>query len=417
MHTSNLRSRLYTGALLAFVSFVTAAAGIAAPVNLEQIPLQPLKTKANAQAAVIHQGIPGGLNQQVRPASSRSKFVAEPDRTGTDVYIVRLHDLPVATYDGRVHGYAATRSAMRHQPGARRSAYAQSAPITNYRSYLKNKQSASLAAVRSQGIQSAIRHQFTDSINAFTIELTQKQAAAIARLPQVTFVQRSGLRPLLTDRGPEFIGAKTVWDGGSHSGVPYEGEGIVVGMLDTGVNTDHPSFAATGGDGYTATNPLGDGNYLGDCATGHSTCNSKLIGVWSWPVITDTYQGVRPPSGEDYNGHGSHTASTAAGNVVLNAPLVGSMLGDGHGTPTGFTFDKVSGVAPHANIIAYQVCFPTSGCPDEAILLAVDQAIADGVDVINFSIGGSERFPWQDPLALAFLSARDAGISIAAAAG
>ena len=101
MHTSNLRSRLYTGALLAFVSFVTAAAGIAAPVNLEQIPLQPLKTKANAQAAVIHQGIPGGLNQQVRPASSRSKFVAEPDRTGTDVYIVRLHDLPVATYDGR----------------------------------------------------------------------------------------------------------------------------------------------------------------------------------------------------------------------------------------------------------------------------------------------------------------------------
>ncbi len=417
MHTSNLRGRLYSGALLVIVSCVTATAGIAAPVGLQQIPLQPLKTKATAQSAAIHQGIPGGLNQQIRPASSRNKFVAEPDRTGTDVYIVRLHDLPVATYDGRVRGYAATRSAMRHQPGVRRSANAPSVPIANYRGYLKNKQRAVLAAVRSAGVNTEIRHQFTDSINAFTIELTQKQAAAIARLPQVTFVQRSGLRPLLTDRGPEFIGAKTVWDGGSYSGVPYQGEGIIVGMLDTGINTDHPSFAATGGDGYTATNPFGDGNYLGDCATGHATCNSKLIGVWSWPVITDTYQGVRPPSGEDYNGHGSHTASTAAGDVVLNAPLVGASLGDGHGTPTGFTFDKVSGVAPHANIIAYQVCFPTDGCPDEAILLAVDQAIADGVDVINFSIGGSERFPWNDPLALAFLSARDAGISIAAAAG
>jgi subtilisin family serine protease len=408
---------LHTGALLALVSLTTAAAGIAAPVPLEQIPLQPLKAKQQAQAAAIHQGIPGGLNQQVRPASSRAKFVAEPDRTGTDVYIVRLHDLPVATYDGRVRGFAATREAMRHQTGVRKSAKTQTTSIAKYRDFLKNKQNSVLSALRKQGVKAAIRHQFTDSINAFTIELTQAQAARLAKLPQVSFVQRSGLRQLLTDRGPEFIGAKAVWDGNSYTGLPYEGEGMVMGVLDTGINTDHPSFAATGGDGYTATNPLGDGNYLGDCATSASTCNSKLIGVWSWPVITDTYQGVRPPSGEDYNGHGSHTASTAAGNVVLNAPLVGSVLGDGHGTPTGFTFDKVSGVAPHANIIAYQVCFPTTGCPDEAILLAVDQAIADGVDVINFSIGGSERFPWTDPLALAFLSARDAGISIAAAAG
>jgi subtilisin family serine protease len=146
-------------------------------------------------------------------------------------------------------------------------------------------------------------------------------------------------------------------------------------------------------------------------------CNDKLIGVWSWPVITDSFQGVRPPSGEDYNGHGSHTASTVAGNVVNNVPLLGSSLGDGNGTPTGFTFAQVSGVAPHANIVAYQVCFPTGGCPDEAILTAVDQAIQDGVDVINFSIGGSEGFPWNDATALAFLSARESGIAIAASAG
>jgi len=229
-----------------------------------------------------------------------------------------------------------------------------------------------LKAAHGKGIDAKVRRHFTDALNAYTVTLTQKQALAMAQLPQVAYVQRSELRPLQTDRGPEFIGAKAVWSGGASTFAPYKGDGIVVGIVDTGSNTDHPSFAAIGGDGYHHVNPLGAGNYLGDCATGHATCNDKLIGVWSWPVITDSFDGVRPPSGEDYNGHGSHTASTVAGNVVNNVPLLGSSLGDGDGTPTGFTFAQVSGVAPHANIVAYQVCFPTGGCPDEAILTAVD---------------------------------------------
>ncbi|GAA0720020.1 S8 family serine peptidase [Dokdonella soli] len=377
----------------------------------------PPKAGATAvDSAGVHQGHPGGLNQQVKP-SSRSKFIAEPDRNGTDVYIVRLHDLSVATYDGRVRGYAATKDALQHHSMSARSPISNAAPVAAYRQYLQSRHEAVLAAAHSKGIDAPVRRHFTDSINGFTVALTQQQASTLAQLPQVAYVQRSDLRPMLTDRGPEFIGAKTVWTGGSNSGLPYQGEGIVVGMLDSGANTDHPSFAAVGGDGYVHTNPLGSGHYLGDCAKGTAVCNDKLIGVWSWPVITNSYQGVRPPSGEDYNGHGSHTASTAAGNVVNNVPLVGSSLGDGAGTPTGFSFAKVSGVAPHANIIAYQVCFPTGGCPDEAVITAVDQAIQDGVDVINFSIGGNERFPWDDALALSFLSARAAGIAIAAAAG
>lgn len=406
------------GVLLAVVSSVTFAAGVSAPTDLRQLPLMPLKTQQAAPATNIHPAYPGGRNQQIQRAS-RSKFVAEADRTGTDVYIVRLRDLPVATYDGRVHGFAATKDSLRHsaQSASAHASNFNSPSVAAYRSYLRDRHQAVLAAARAKGISASARQHFTDSINGFSIALTQKQAVLMAQLPQVAYVQRSDLRPMQTDRGPEFIGAKSVWTGGSASGLPYQGEGIVVGMLDSGANTDHPSFAAVGGDGYKPVNPLGSGHYLGDCATGAAVCNNKLIGVWSWPVITDSYQGVRPPSGEDYNGHGSHTASTAAGNVVKNVPLLGSSLGDGHGVPTGFSFAQVSGVAPHANIIAYQVCFPTGGCPDEAILLAVDQAIADGVDVINFSIGGDERFPWDDALALAFLSAREAGIAIASAAG
>ena len=419
MRTSFLRGPACASLLAGCVASVTAAAGIAAPTSLQQIALtSPAKAQDNASPAPrVQRGSPGGLNQQVRPASSRSKVKPEAERDGSDVYIVRLTDLPVATYDGRVRGYAATNEAFKHKPGTHGPSKSQGAAVGAYRKYLQGRHDAVLKAAHGKGIDAKVRHHFTDALNAYTVTLTQKQALAMAQLPQVAYVQRSELRPLQTDRGPEFIGAKAVWAGGAPSHVPYKGEGIVVGMLDTGSNTDHPSFAAIGGDGYHHVNPLGAGNYLGDCATGHATCNDKLIGVWSWPVITDSFDGVRPPSGEDYNGHGSHTASTVAGNVMNNVPLLGASLGDGHGTPTGFTFPQVSGVAPHANIVAYQVCFPTGGCPDEAILTAVDQAMDDGVDVINFSIGGGEGFPWNDAIALSFLSARESGIAIAASAG
>jgi subtilisin family serine protease len=419
------RRRLHASLLLGVVSTVAAAAGIAAPVpaTLQQYFPPTDATSApngSVSAQSTFKGAPGARNAHVRPQSSREKFVPEPDRTGTDTYIVRLHDLPVATYDGRIDGLASTKGKLNHTPGKHgKSNNNHGAEVSDYRQYLHAQQQAVLKLAQGKGIKNAIRHQFTDSLNAFTIDLTQKQAAALAQLPQVEGVQRAGERPMLTDRGPQFIGADQVWTGNTFPGGDYMGEGIIVGELDSGINTDHVSFAATGGDGYTVINPLGSGNYLGDCVATAALCNDKLIGVWSWPVITGTFAGKRPPSGEDYNGHGSHTASTAAGNIELNVPYMGpSPAGVGHGVPTpNFSFPQVSGVAPHANIIAYQVCYPTSGCPDEAILLATEQAITDGVDVINFSIGGSERFPWNDPIALAFLSARDAGIAVAAAAG
>lgn len=420
------------------ITTATGAANPATPGTVQQIPAADLNKKAVArkankqQPAVSHQGRPGGLNQQVRPASSRAKFMAEPDRKGEDVYIVRLRDLPVATYDGRVKGYAATskralQAAAKSEPGWQSwwnkgkdwigLQTSEKARVENYKTYLKGKQQETLQAARAKGIHTAPRLQFTDAINGFTMTLNQAQAKALAELPQVAYVQRSDMLKLHTDRGPEFIGADQIWQGNTVTGLPQKGEGMIIGVLDSGINTDHPSFADIGADGYDHDNPRGSGNYLGDCANGVLSCNDKLIGVWSWPFITNSFDGIRPASGEDYNGHGSHTAGTAAGNVQYNIPLLGSSLGDGDGIPTGLVFDTVSGVAPHANIIAYQVCFPNGGCPDEVVIKAIDQAIQDGVDVINFSIGGAERFPWEDANALAFLSAREAGIALAASAG
>ena len=72
------------------------------------------------------------------------------------------------------------------------------------------------------------------------------------------------------------------------SGVGRQGEGVVVAVLDTGINSDHPSFADVGGDGYDHTNPLGADVYLGECAVeAEVRCNDKLIGIYSYPSISD----------------------------------------------------------------------------------------------------------------------------------
>jgi hypothetical protein len=134
-----------------------------------------------------------------------------------------------------------------------------------------------------------------------------------------------------------------------------------------------------------------------------SLCNNKLIGYYDY-----TSAGFI-----DDEGHGSHTASTVAGNIV-DATLVAPTITLG---PT-----RVSGVAPHANIIAYKACsaveLPVLGsCPLDALVAAIDQATADVVDVINFSIGGGSTNPWTDPMSLAFFGTHAAGIFVAASAG
>ncbi|WP_462156858.1 S8 family serine peptidase [Pseudoalteromonas sp. GB56] len=401
-------------------------------------------------------------NRVIKKRKPEEKFSFEQDVAGRNVYIIQLKDAPIATYQGGINGIDATflqptrarqgvqTASQPHSNKLFSNSIANSSNIAQYQSYLRQEQNALVSEAHSLGVQLDIRKSFTATLNAVSAELTQQEAAQLAKSDRVISIQRSILHSIDTDVGPQVIKADQVWSGqGSHDGVQYKGEGQIIGIIDTGINTDHVSFADISDDGYDHTNPLGSGNYLGQCQKEEfaSRCNDKLIGVYTWDIIADMYSAdyfqpgfpnhnpwnteeIRPRFGEDYNGHGSHVAGTAAGNVVYEAPLQlpsfdadPNTLGNtGDGRDTGYVM-QVSGVAPRANVVMYQACYggdgvtnPYYGCPTEATLASIEQAVLDGVDVINYSISG-DGFPWEQAIEQAFFSAYAAGISVAAAAG
>lgn len=392
------------------------------------LPKQPVQVPSNLKHKV-------SLTKGDGSVHSKVKFVEEKNLPNAKyTYIVRLNDAPVASYSGTVSGLASTKAIARTAiSGSKndRKLNISSAKVKSYVQYLNSKQNTVMMMASAAGIPVVVKHQFRYAFNGFSTELTPEQAKELSKLPEVAYVEREATYQLTTDISPAFIGADKVWDG-SATGTAAMGEGVIVGVLDTGINTDHPSFADVGGDGYDHTNPWGQGVYVGDCAAQFSSmCNDKLIGVRSYSTITDDYDdtsvfGTTPPAknGEDYNGHGSHTASTAAGNVLVNVPYVIPEAGteESDGIVTNLVFDRVAGIAPHANIIAYQICRPGdqgdtyNGCPTGPILQALDDAVADGVDVINYSISGGGN-PWDNATEMGFLAARDAGIFAAVAAG
>ncbi len=197
-------------------------------------------------------------------------------------------------------------------------------------------------------------------------------------------------------------------------GQSQAGEGQIVGVLDTGIWPEHPMLRDTGMPkpaGGPWACQFGDGT---DPVLGAPfTCNNKLIGAYAFLDTNLAINGGAPGeycdnttdecSARDSDGHGTHTSTTAAGDRVAHANLLGVDRG------------PISGIAPGASVIMYRVCL-VNGCYSSDSVAAVQQAIEDGVDVINFSIGGGAN-PYSDPVELAFLDAYAANINVNASAG
>ncbi|MEA2002097.1 MAG: S8 family serine peptidase [Actinomycetota bacterium] len=245
---------------------------------------------------------------------------------------------------------------------------------------------------------------YTNALNGFSAFLSFEEAQAVANQPEVAMVLPDELMQADTDSSPTFLGLTDpagVWQTG------YDGEGVVIGVIDTGIWPEHDSFAD---DGSYSSPPI----TVGECDFGNSAhnaddadfeCNNKLIGARQ---MLDTYrffigaEAFEYDSARDDNGHGTHTASTAGGNAGVDA----SIFGIDRGT--------VSGIAPRAHIVAYKGLGFLGGFGSD-LAAAIDQAVADGVDVINYSIGSSSAAIGPDDIAFLFAAAD--GVFIATSNG
>ena len=316
-------------------------------------------------------------------------------------YIVTFGDDPVASYEGYERGFPATRP----QPGGKLDANSPAA--RNWQQHLVAKHDAALGSVGATKI-----YDYTVTNNGVAVNLTAGQAARLANTAGVMALHKDELVQPSTTATPEFLGltaANGLW--AQLGGARNAGAGVVVGVIDTGIWPESRSFA--GGTGIPVP-----ADWRGTCVDGEQfnrqTCNDKLIGgryyvagFGTQNVATDDYLSPR-----DGDGHGSHTASTAAGNLVSDVAIDGVRFEDG----------TAAGMAPGAKVAAYKVCWEGKpgvdpGCFNSDSVAAINDAVADGVDVLNYSIGGSSESDVLDPVEQAFRAASNAGVYSANSAG
>ncbi|KAL6659066.1 hypothetical protein ACP70R_003106 [Stipagrostis hirtigluma subsp. patula] len=229
---------------------------------------------------------------------------------------------------------------------------------------------------------------YREAIFGFAVKLTKDEKEYVKMKDGVLKVYQDDLHPLLTTHTPDFLGLRP--NGGAWKSVGM-GEGTIIGLVDTGIDFAHTSFDDDGMDSPPA-------KWLGSCKFANFRCNKKLIGAKSF------VEGMKTKPPVDEVGHGTHTASTAAGRFVEGA----SVLGNGNGT--------ASGMAPRAHLAMYQVC-TDEGCFDSDVLAGMEAAISDGVDILSISLGASSEPFHEDIVAIATFSAMRKGIFVSCSAG
>ncbi|PON41321.1 Subtilase [Parasponia andersonii] len=263
--------------------------------------------------------------------------------------------------------------------------------------------SASLHSSLSSSSDSLL-YSYTSAYPGFAASLDPDEAELLRQSNDVLGVYEDTVYTLHTTRTPEFLGLEV--DGGL-STQDQASHDVIVGVLDTGVWPESKSFDDTG----MPEIPI---RWHGACESGPdfepSLCNKKLIGARSFSKGYQMASGgsfVKEKeivSPRDRDGHGTHTASTAAGAHVANASLLGYASG------------TARGMATNARVAVYKVCWST-GCFGSDILAGMDRAIEDGVDVLSMSLGGGSAPYYRDTIAIGAFSAIQRGIFVSCSAG
>lgn len=383
-----LRSGLAVAAMVPVVVALAATPSTANPaVGFTAEALTPTSSYEAAKA-------PTSRLAQTDPA-----LLNRTDSTPTSV-LVKLDYDSIATYTGEVSGYAATSPAVTGHALTGNSTAEQ-----RYESYVKTQEREFVLQAQDAIPEAEFGQTLRTVYGGVSMTLPANRINDLLELDGVVAVQADELRAPLTDSSIDFIGADTLYS--QLGGDTDAGKGTTIGVLDTGVWPEHPSFADLGNmdpwPGPELPCEFGDNPLTEEYDP--FECQNKLVGGWTF---LDTYHNQVgdeqfPGTARDDNGHGTHTMGTAAGNALESAPVMGA----DHG--------PLQGVAPGAWVIMYRVCGP-QGCYSSDSAQAVAQAVQDGVDVINFSISGGTS-PFTDPVELAFLDAYAAGVFVAASGG
>ncbi|WP_168801641.1 S8 family serine peptidase [Glycomyces buryatensis] len=319
-------------------------------------------------------------------------------------YIVQFADDPVAVYNGGLPGLERT------APAEGEIIEQDAREVEEYREHLAGIRDSVLAEVA----EAEPVAEYDTVFNGVAVTLSAAEATELAADERVAGVFPNTVQTLELDTSPDFLGlsgSEGSWET-EFGGREHAGEGTVVAVVDDGFWPEHPSFAAL--PEPRPDQDVIDAKWSGECVEGEDedpannvTCNNKVIGA-RWYDTTDWgagFDGPRSPR-SDWS-HGTHVGSTAAGTET-------DLVQDGESRGT------ISGLAPASRLAFYKACwgspFDGGGCPTSDTVAAFEDAVNDGVDVINFSVGGS-RETVNDPMSIAMFNAAAAGVFVAASAG
>ncbi|KAM0939931.1 putative tripeptidyl-peptidase II [Dioscorea sansibarensis] len=282
---------------------------------------------------------------------------------------------------------------------------AKPSPLSNLESWHMSILS-SISSSKSDEKPATHLYSYNHVIQGFSAVLTLRQLENIKQVPGHVATYADWYGKLHTTHTPKFLGLSSgsnLWPASNY------GNGMIIGMIDTGIWPESQSF---NDDGM----PPVPERWKGTCVTGtefnSSLCNRKLIGARYFSKglkqaginisNADDYESPR-----DYEGHGSHTSSTAAGSPVSGANYFGYAPG------------TAIGMAPKAHIAMYKVLFAADTWESAAtdVLAGMDQAIIDGVDLMSLSLGFFKTPYYDDIVAMGAFAALKKGVFVSCSAG
>ena len=377
----------------------------------------------------------GAANEPAIKGAPDMRLTGAEDPATTKVFIVQLRSPSTAEHHASLtKAIASTRS-----PGSstRPRFEKNSASNKSYAAQLDVEQQRVLDRAGA-GVQRIYSYRY--GLNGFAARMSLEQAQKLEGMDDVLNVWEDEIRPLATRNSANFLGLFDS-EGGLRSEHALDGDGVIIGVIDSGIAPEHPALQDTRAadrpracqSSWAETSILGKWlcrrfdkrddvlvfeepeNWSGECEAGDrfvaSDCNNKLIGarwfvdgaVATGPIDENEFRSPR-----DADGHGTHTATTAAGNRT-SASIFGTLIGD------------VEGMAPKARIAVYKACWlrpseSRASCNTSDLANAIDAAVADGVDIISYSVGNSMR-EVTAPDDVALMAASKAGIVAVVAAG